>query len=238
MNKRVRIKSGHLAVAGVCLVLGFLLSMNYRVQRRITASQSFSRDQDAAARLADAEKQRDDAQAELAKLRQRLDEIGKTQNANDALSKELSDALMRAGLTAIKGPGVVVTLDDSHAPIKPGENPNASIIHDDDILRVINELIAGGAEAISINGQRYTSRTEIRCIGPVISINQVRTAPPVYVQAVGDPDVMEAAINLRGGIATQLAAYGINVSVRKDKELTVPAYNQPMQYRWGQAVKE
>ncbi len=238
MNRRVRNKSGQLTVAVVCLVLGFLLSMNYRVQRRITANPSFSRDAEAAARLADAEKARDAAQAELAKLRQRVDEIARTQTAYEALAKELGDAQIRAGFTAMKGPGVVVMLDDSKTPYKPGENPNDLIIHDSDILRVINELVAGGAEALSINGQRYTSRTEIRCIGPTISVNQVRTAPPVYIRAIGDPDVMEAAINLRGGVAQQLAGYGIQVNVRKEREITVPPYGGSLEFRWGQAVKE
>ena len=238
MNERVRSKSGHLAVAVVCLVLGFLLSMNYRVQRNVQANPAFGRDADAAARLADAEKQRDAAQAELGKARQQLAEVAKTQTAYDTLTKALDEAQMRAGLTALKGPGVVVTLDDSKAPYRPGENPNALIIHDDDILRVINELVAGGAEAISVNGQRLTSRSEVRCIGPTISVNGVRTAPPVYVRAVGDPDVMEAAINLRGGIAQILQAYGVQVSVRKDKEIAVPAYQGSWDYHWGQAVKE
>ena len=44
------------------------------------------------------------------------------------------------------------------------------IIHDDDLLRVINELRAAGAEAIAINGERIVAMSEIRCAGPTLSV--------------------------------------------------------------------
>ncbi len=35
-----------------------------------------------------------------------------------------------------------------------------------------------GAEAISINDQRIVATTEVRCAGPTVSVNNVRSAPP------------------------------------------------------------
>ena len=51
-------------------------------------------------------------------------------------------------------------IEDSLKPVQSGENPNLYVIHDEDILRIVNELRAGGAEAIAINDQRLigTSR--------------------------------------------------------------------------------
>ena len=49
-----------------------------------------------------------------------------------------------------------------------------------------------GAEAISINGQRIVARTEIRCVGPVITVNGTRIAPPIKIQAIDDPNVLRA----------------------------------------------
>lgn len=72
----------------------------------------------------------------------------------------------------------MVTIDDSKRSSKPGENPNLYLIHDDDILKVINELWAAGAEAVSINEQRLIANSEIRCADSTLSVNNTRYSPP------------------------------------------------------------
>ena len=79
--------------------------------------------------------------------------------------EEIAALKIRAGLTALAGAGVTVEMDDSNRSAKSGDDPNLYVIHDDDVLRVINELRAAGAEAISINGQRLIETSEIRCAG-------------------------------------------------------------------------
>ncbi|ETJ29995.1 Division initiation protein, partial [human gut metagenome] len=48
--------------------------------------------------------------------------------------------MMKAALTNVKGPGVSVLIEDSLKPVQSGENPNLYVIHDEDILRIVNEL--------------------------------------------------------------------------------------------------
>ena len=97
---------------------------------------------------------------------------------------------MTAGLTSGTGQGLVITLDDSNLPRQPGEDPNLFLIHDEDLLKVINELFAAGAEDVSVNEQRNITNTEIRCVGPTIIINSVKLAPPFVIQAIGNPDIL------------------------------------------------
>ena len=85
---------------------------------------------------------------------------------------------MQAGLTALEGEGVIIEMDDGNRAANTDENPNLYVIHDDDVLRVVNELRAAGAEAVSINGQRLIETSEIRCAGPTLSVNNVRSAAP------------------------------------------------------------
>ena len=80
----------------------------------------------------------------------------------------------------MKGPGVTVEMNDAQKPVGSGQDPNLFIIHDDDILAVVNELFAAGAEAMCINGQRVVATTEVRCVGPVIMVNGNRVAPVSY----------------------------------------------------------
>ncbi len=101
---------------------------------------------------------------------------------------------MSAGLIAVEGPGIIVTIDDSKRVGKLGENPNLYLIHDDDILKVINELWAAGAEVMSINDQRIITNSEIRCAGPTLSVNNTRYAPPYEIKVIGNPHNLENSL--------------------------------------------
>ena len=90
-----------------------------------------------------------------------------------------------------------------------------------DLLQIVNDLKAAGAEAISVSGQRVISMTEVRCSGPIIKINGVGIASPFEVQAVGDPEVLESALALPGGIKGQLEMMGIRITVSKNNEVQV-----------------
>lgn len=129
-----------------------------------------------------------------------------------------------AGLTALEGTGITVELDDSTKTAKSGENPNLYVIHDDDVLRVINELRAAGAEAIAINGQRLIDTSEIRCAGPTLSVNNVRSAAPFVISAIGDKTALENSIKMRGGVEQTLKVWGIRVEVKTYDDIYIPPF--------------
>ena len=62
------------------------------------------------------------------------------------IKEALEHARIEAGVSEVSGPGVEVTLNDSSVALKPGQNPNLYVLHDEDILRVLNELRAAGAK--------------------------------------------------------------------------------------------
>ena len=141
----INFKQGRWSIAFVCMVLGFMLAVQFRATEDMRQSVSQQRVEELATRLLETEKERDRLQEEL-------------KDTKDAATEGPSNDYqrMKGGFTALAGPGVIVTLDDSKATSKAGENPNLYLIHDDDLLRVINELRAAGAEAVSVNGQRLT----------------------------------------------------------------------------------
>ena len=132
----------------------------------------------------------------------------------------------------------IVKLEDSSATAKAGENPNLYLIHDDDLLKVINELRAAGAEAISINGQRLIGTSEIRCAGPTLSVNNVRSAPPFEIRAIGDSKSLESAIRMRGGVAETLKVWGIQLEVSTSSSVYVPAYKGSASHTYAHETEE
>ncbi|MDF2563920.1 MAG: hypothetical protein K0Q53_315 [Massilibacillus sp.] len=224
------IKQGQAAIALVCIVLGFMLAVQFRTTQDIKSTVPFQRIEDISQRLAQTEKERDSLMEEVQSLR-------KSSN-KEVLSKEIENVKMGAGVTPLKGPGIVVTIDDSKRQSKTGENPNLYLIHDDDILKVINELWAASAEAVSINEQRLIASSEIRCAGPTLSVNNTRYSPPYEITAIGDPKNLENALKMRGGVVETLQFWGIQVSIKKLDEVNVPGYKGTFRFEYAHPVKE
>jgi uncharacterized protein YlxW (UPF0749 family) len=221
------------AVALVMLVLGLMLALQYRVQQRAATDLAHRRTEELVELLQKSETERRRLEQEVAELRNTVTGLTQGQAALAALQEELAKAQILAGLVPVKGPGVTVTMDDSKRPLQKGQDINAFLLHDEDVLRVVNELFAAGAEAMSLNGQRVIATTEVRCAGPTISVNRVMTAPPIVIQAVGDPDVLERALRMRGGVVETLSFWGIEVTVKKETEITVPAYTGSLRFQFA-----
>ncbi|HHY42369.1 MAG TPA: DUF881 domain-containing protein [Thermoanaerobacterales bacterium] len=234
-------KRAHFMIAVVCFLLGMLLVAQFRGVQTDKNVTSIQRAQELSAQLKTVTEERDMYKKELIELRNRITEYenaaSETSSFTEAMKKELEKVRMHAGLIAGTGKGVVITLDDSNLPRQPGEDPNLFLIHDEDLLKVINELFAAGAEAVSVNGQRIVTNSEIRCVGPTIIINSVKLAPPFVINAVGDPEILETALKMRGGVIESLQVFGIQVSIKKQDKIEIPAYTGPIQFKYFKPVK-
>ena len=224
------LKQGRVALAFVCVVLGIMLAVQFRTTQDIRSTIPFQRAEDLSQRLRQAEKERDTA------LRQ-LQEV-QSSTLDESLSREAELFRMAAGYLPVQGPGLVVTIDDSKRVMKPGENPNLYLIHDDDMLKVINELWAAGAEAISINDQRLVVGSEIRCTGPTISVNSSRSSPPYEIRAIGDPKVLEASLKMRGGVIETLQFWGIQATIKTQPVVKIAAFKGAHKYQFAKPVEE
>ena len=136
----------------------------------------------------------------------------------------MEQLLSFAGLTTVVGEGVTVTMNDSSS--KGSGDMNAYLVHAEDLLAVVNELYAAGAEAVSINGQRMVGKSAITCAGSIVMVNGVRVAAPFEIKAVGEPDVLHSALYFPGGVVDNLAPWGIEINVHKEAVVEVPAYTQ------------
>ena len=225
------LKEAKLTIMVVCVLLGMMLVAQFRITQRLEKdSLSYQRIEDLSDRLKQTEKERNQLLIDMQKLKDKAGE--------QVFQRELAQLKMHANLTPLQGPGVIVTLDDSKLPGKPGENQNLYLIHDDDLLKVINELKAAGAEALSVNEQRLIATSEIRCAGPTVSVNNQRSSPPYVIKAIGDPKTLDAALKMRGGVVETLKFWGIQVNINVvDSSLEVPAYKGTFRYEHAKPVK-
>ncbi|MHB9095124.1 MAG: DUF881 domain-containing protein [Eubacteriales bacterium] len=231
-------KRAQIYVTVVLLFLGMMVAVQIRSTRKIQQNVPSNRVQELTSRLQETKEERDTLRVRVEDLRKKLDQASSGQGgANQAIRDELDKARMEAGLVAVKGQGVQVTLNDSPKELQPGENPNLFILHEEDLLKVVNELKAGGAEAISVNEQRLLATSEIRCAGNTILVNTRKIVPPIVIDATGDPNTLSSGLQIKGGIFDSLKAWGLVADVRKMDGLTIPAYSGPITFSFSKPVK-
>jgi uncharacterized protein YlxW (UPF0749 family) len=216
-------KAWQLPVTAIALTIGVLLATQFRSQADFAKQNLPSRRvEDLVLMLNQAEKEKEDLGKEVGQLRQRLDELesGRKSKLNPALTTGTD-----VDNGALGGPGVEIIIKDSAKPLTKGEDPNIAIVHNDDLLRLVNELRTAGSEAVAVNDQRMVESSEITCAGTTILVNKTRIAPPFSIRAIGDPETMVNALKMRGGIVEYLQFYGIQVNISKKSEVLVPAFS-------------
>lgn len=166
------------------------------------------------------------------------EELARTREAAlgaDAAGRALSERLETLGLasatTAVRGPGIVVTLDDPDpTDVLDPEQRDSGRVRDTDVQETVNALWAAGAEAISVNDQRLTALTAKRSAGESILVDLLPLKPPYVVRAIGQPSELELGF-LDGEVGQRLttytSAYGLRLDVRRDDELRLPGASAP-----------
>jgi uncharacterized protein YlxW (UPF0749 family) len=148
------------------------------------------------------------------------------------------------GLTAVHGPGLRVELDDAPR-LAPGETrpgnptPDDLVVHEQDVLAVINAFWAGGADAVSVMGERIVATSAVRCVGNTLLLHGAVYSPPFVVEAVGDPDRLSHALDESRGVQlfrSFVAAYGLGYRADRVADLAMPAYDGAVQLRHAEVA--
>ncbi len=237
MNNR----SAKITIFAVCVLLGFLLALQFKSVKINKESAAPTRTEELMELLLEEQELNKSLSAQLNLYKSENEEFRKQAEQSGDYTAILGERLKRAevlsGQRAVHGPGITVTLSDSNAQ-NTTIDQNAFVVHDTDLLRVINELRASGAEAISLNGERILATSEIRCAGPVVSVNNRRYNIPFVISAIGDADTMENALKLRGGVVDELTAFQIEVTIAKHSDLTIDALQHDVVFEYAKSVEE
>ena len=200
---------------------------------------------DLAGTVRGAERKVHDLDTQVQGLQAQVDQAAKAAGGADSAvagaQKKVTPLRSPAGLTATHGPGVEVILDD--APGEPpggGVDPNILVVHQSDLQAVVNALWAGGAEAMSIHGQRVIATSAVRCVGNTLLLNGEVYSPPFRVAAIGPSATMLSKLSSSPGVKLFREAagyYGLGYTVDVQDDLQVPAYRGPVGLSYARAGK-
>ena len=165
---------------------------------------------------------------------QLLKEIDKATSNNSELeeaNKKIIEGNKTIGLSEVNGTGVIITISDSDIDQNSVFDTSDLLVHDKDILKIVNELKNAGAEAISINGQRVVLTTSIVCGGNIININGEKIGSPFEIKAIGLPETL-ANLNRPGGFLNYLQEERkLKVNLKKDNNINIPKYTGVLNFK-------
>lgn len=148
-----------------------------------------------------------------------------------------------AGLRAVSGPVIEVSLNDSPlkaADIPPGFTVDDVIVHQQDVQAVVNALWAGGAEAMMLMDQRVISTSAVRCVGNTLILKGRVYSPPFVVRAMGDTAAMRARLDADPTVRIYreyVARLGLGYQVRTEAMATFPAYSGSITPQFATALR-
>lgn len=216
----------HIPMTVVFLCVGLLISLQFQAQSQISNDLSMQRSENLIAMVRGLSEKRQKLALEIVDLRYKLN----TQMESDRdekilisnLTEELDKLSIVTGATKLEGPGLVITIE-KYMPILYI-----------DVINIINELWAAGAEAISVNEHRITANTAIFYAEDAhamsITVNDKMLEYPIVIQAIGNANNLEKGLTIPGGIIDNLALFKAYPILEKIESITVPAVTRPPLY--------
>ncbi len=209
--------SRNIAITVVCIILGIMISLQYKSinYNQSMASYENMRLDELKSELILLQNQKSSLQERLEELETENQTYAKVKAGDSEAAQQIQNSLQKArvfaGLETVKGAGLVVTLDN-YASIK---------VQDYDILNIVNELRASGAQAISVNDERIVAMTEIRKAGRYVMINGKQFKAPFVIKAIADPNNLEHSLTMIGGEVELLEEELLNVTLKKEDEIII-----------------
>ena len=207
-------RRNQLSIAAVMFVLGILVVVQLRAQTVGSPLAQLS-SQDLTVLVANLNGRNDQLRREVATLERDLATLSTNEDRGaislDDLRAELGRVRAYAGLDAVAGSGVAVTIS---GPI------DGSGLED-----LVNELRNAGAEAITIAGVRDVPGLVADGLPGAVVLDGTPLTGPIELAAIGAPDKLTGSLTRFGGVIAQLAATQpeVTVTVTPMDRLELPA---------------
>lgn len=223
----------------MCFILTVAVVMQYKTVKNASQIAGTNINSDLKTEVLKWKEKYEDIYSQLGKSKKELEDVREVASNNDASSSDLQHQLKTLnaliGTTDVQGQGVIITISDNNSitsdTIGVLDNINNYLIHDRDLLILVNEAKNAGAEAISINDERIINTTSITCDGNVVLVNDNKISSPFIIKIIGSPEAILGAINRPGGyLKNDLEPYGLVNSVEKKDNISISKYGGVINY--------
>lgn len=222
-NKVIIITIGIMSFLLVCVIF-----MQFKVVNETDISEIESmREEELQKAISEWKEKYEDTNNKLEDTKEKIKEYKEKSESDEEtaklVKKELEEANIILGKTDVIGDGIQVILTDN--------NENEYVARD--LLNIINELRAAGAEAISINGERIINLTDIVDISNrYILVNSNKISSPYTILAIGDEDYLKSALNVKNGYVDTKQKEGYDISVESKLNIKINKYSKEINLKY------
>lgn len=227
-----------LSLGLVCIILGVMLSFQLKTTYT-TGTFTSKRDfENITKELNSLKAQRDEINTKLLEYQKKVEGYEKAAASESDTAKlmksEIDKLRFLSGMVDVQGAGITITI----TPVTDITTRETSPIGSSDLIDIINDLNSAGAEAISINDERYVGRTQIRDISGSIKINDSKfdNTQVFKIKAIGAPDTLDGALKYPGNIIEDMRKAGIEVKIDESANVKILKYNRNLDYKFMKKV--
>lgn len=213
MHKAMKYKS----IIVCSIILGLLISIQLKIIDLENNGLSTSkRGEQLAVELKGLKAEEKNLSIEIENIKSKINEYIKNQGDTD-LKSEIEKYEILSGYTDVEGNGIQIKIDEAKS------DSSKNIIYNYDLLlSVINKLNSAQANAISINDERVVFNTHFNLKGNELYMNETKINQPIIVKAIGNPDTMTSALQIKYGIVWEMKEYyNANVEIQKNDTLKI-----------------
>src|SRR5882757_1207131 len=211
-----RLSRAQLTVAVLLFGLGLGLAIQVRSTSDNSGALRGARQEDLVRILTELDNRSQRLQDEKRSLEtQRSDLETSSDQAAEALKQTRQKAQelgVLAGTVRAEGPGITLTITDPHGGVEA-----------DSLLDTLQELRAAGAEAIQINGVRVVADTYFTEGTDGVQIDGHKVSQPYAFKVIGNPQDLEPALNIPGGVVQTLEKEQATADVVRSQRIVVDA---------------
>lgn len=214
------------------LVLACVMFMQFKVVDKTDIAEiETMREDELQKALSEWKEKYEETTTKLGETKEKKEEYNKlsenSEEASKLVEKELAEAKILAGTTAVTGNGIQVTLTDN------SEMQYAA----KDLWILVNELRAAGAEAITISDNNSTERvvntTDIVDISnKYILVNSNKISSPYIVTAIGDQAYLKSALSIKNGYIDTRQKEGYSISVEEKNNIKMNRYSKDFKLKY------
>lgn len=211
----------------IALVVGIIIWQANTVSKTNIKEIETLRDTELKAEINNTRMKNKELETKINELNSNIKEYENNNNVNSEklIDEELKNTEIMLGYTDLVGEGIIITLEDN----------NRRKIDANDILYLINQLWVAGAEAISVNGKRIVSTSEVTLVNfEKIYVNTERLDGPYVVKAIGNKQELERVLANKNGYISEMLGNGKNVSYELYDHVKVPKYKNEIRIKYGE----
>lgn len=237
--------NGKILTFAVSLFIGFLIAINITLNKLPITRDLNAKD------YKEAIDQRNKLLKEMEVLKnenyvnkEKIDSYTKPDKKSDAVVKDMLAQTnvygMLTGTLAVKGPGIVIKIEDGDSNWKKESSYEtlSKMFHDNDAAMVLNEIRAAGAEAVALNNHRIIPSTSINCNWAFLGFDDDTTEyAPFYFYVIGDPEQLEVKLTKEGSYLNKLMVRKLKVQIERKDEIVLPSSKQSFDTRFMEVTK-